>query len=86
MIPYGAASHNALLPLTTLPAAFSMIIGLIALGGGMKYKAVAIPFDAILLAAYIGMTVPSLVAIRNQYSVHLAMIGTYGTVPLLLNL
>lgn len=86
LIPYGARASSTLLPMNSIPACFSAVIGLVGLGGGLKLRAVAIPFDSILFAAHLGMIVPSIISLTKSRDGNLVVLGTYGTVPLLANL
>ncbi|QIW98854.1 hypothetical protein AMS68_004372 [Peltaster fructicola] len=93
LIIFGMKTGYVLLPLGLIPAFFSAVIGLVGLGNGLKKRAVAIPFDSILLAFHIGLFVPGVLSLARAdtssprgLDAGAIMLGTYATVPLMLDL
>lgn len=88
LIPFGVSSGSVVLPLGLIPAFFSAIIGLVGLGNGLKRRAVAIPFDSILLFSHLAIFVPGMIKLVHDHarSNGNIILGTYGTIPLALDL
>lgn len=85
LIPYGVRSHTVTLPLGLVPACFSGVIGLVGLANGLKRRAVAIPFDSILLAFHVGIFIPGVLYLADSKnaSAGTVMLGSYATMPLM---
>ena len=49
-IPAGTNGPSIIVPFSIIPAAFSAVLGLIAVGGSLKKPCVSIPLDAILVS------------------------------------
>lgn len=90
LIPYGIVSNTVFPALGLVPAFFSAILGLLSLMGNFRWSQLVVYMDMFLAISILSILLPFWVlnAGRRQWwhSAGVVMLGTYGTVPLLMNL
>ncbi|KAK5121808.1 hypothetical protein LTR85_004683 [Meristemomyces frigidus] len=91
VLPHGIGTHMLCPALGILPMAISACVGLVHVLGKAKFRAVSIAMDIFCACFLIGVLIPSWVFIASGgswwYGVNagLVMVGTYGTVPMMVN-
>ncbi|KAG9947002.1 hypothetical protein KCU85_g6131, partial [Aureobasidium melanogenum] len=89
LIPYGIVSNTVFPALGLVPAFFSAILGLLSLMGNFRWSQLALYMDMFLAISILSILLPFWVlnAGSRQWwnSAGVVMLGTYGTVPLLMN-
>ncbi|KAH0366622.1 hypothetical protein KCU65_g5254, partial [Aureobasidium melanogenum] len=89
LIPYGIVSNTVFPALGLVPAFFSAILGLLSLMANFRWSQLVLYMDMFLAISILSILLPFWVlgAGRRQWrdSAGVVMLGTYGTVSLLMN-
>lgn len=88
LIPYGILTGHVVIPLLLIPMFVSAVLGLIALPGWLRLRGVAIPLDSVNAALFTGLLIPGWISLARhpqRFGTAYVMLGTYGTVPAILN-
>ena len=97
LLPHGIITHNVVPALALIPMTMSLLCGLVHLFKCAGHPSASFAFTDVFVACFLVATgTPGLVKIKHddyrwtawsQYDRYaLVMVGTYGTVPLMLNL
>jgi len=89
-LPHGIETHLLCPAIGVLPMTFSVCIGIIHLAGKSKSRGINLAMDLFCALFLIAVLIPSWIFladhIRRLTSVGKTMMGTYATVPMMLNL
>jgi len=89
LLPYKISGGSPIVPtLGIVPITFSALVGLVHLAGKAKYRYANIFLDLFCAAFLIGILIPGWILMADGWeaSAGLTMLGTYGTIPLMVNL
>ncbi|KAG9682727.1 hypothetical protein KCU95_g14074, partial [Aureobasidium melanogenum] len=87
LIPYGVASSTSVPALGLIPAFFSAVLGLPTSKAKLQRGQLILYIDLIIAIFLVSILLPFWVLTAGWYnSGNIVMLGTYGTVPLMMDL
>lgn len=86
LIPHGVLSHDACPALGLVPMFLSASFGLVHSCKTVKSRPLDDKIDAFIATFLIYILIPGWVFIADEWDTSLALVGAYGTMPLMINL